>query len=134
VPEPQAAAGYSQIELAPPTVYGRSTVANVEVGRQSVGRDFWERADGALAATGALTRAYDDLQAAVRCHEWEVAQAREAERAAKLDQWRSARLAQAPVAQCPVLPPVVDDEVEALEPARRVTASDVGAETLGRRS
>jgi hypothetical protein len=61
------------------------------------------------------------------------------ERAAKLDQWRSARLTQAPVAQCPVaqcpvLPPVVDDEVVALEPARRVTASDVGAETLGRRS
>jgi transcriptional regulator with XRE-family HTH domain len=123
----RSAAGYSQIELAPLTGYERSTVANVEVGRQNVGRDFWERADGALAAGGTLTRGYDDLRATVRRHAREVAQAREAERATKLDQRRSSRLAQ------PAAPPsVLDDEEDALELARRVTASDVGTETLGR--
>ncbi len=39
----RSAAGYNQTDFAPLTGYGRSTVANVEVGRQNVGWDFWER-------------------------------------------------------------------------------------------
>src|SRR4051794_3082616 len=37
------AAGHTQHTLAPLTLCGRSTIANVERGRQSVGRDFWIR-------------------------------------------------------------------------------------------
>ena len=36
------AAGLSQHQLAPRVHYGRSTIANVEVGRQNVPREFWE--------------------------------------------------------------------------------------------
>ena len=39
------AANYSQHQLAPLVGYGRSTVANVEVGRQQVPRAFWLRCD-----------------------------------------------------------------------------------------
>jgi tetratricopeptide (TPR) repeat protein len=62
------AAGYSQHELAPLTAYGRSTVANVETGRQHVPRAFWQRCDEVLATDGALTTAYDELQALVTQH------------------------------------------------------------------
>lgn len=60
------AAGYSQAQFAPLTGYGRSTVANVETGRQSPPRDFWQRCDAALSARGSLTAAHDDIEAAVR--------------------------------------------------------------------
>ena len=59
------AAGLNQHQFAPPTHYGRSTIANVEVGRQNVPRDFWERADELLAAGGGLIRGYDQLQALI---------------------------------------------------------------------
>lgn len=64
--ERRMAAGYTQHQLAPLTLYARSTIANVEVGRQHVPRVFWERCDDALAAEGTLSRAYDDLVALVR--------------------------------------------------------------------
>jgi transcriptional regulator with XRE-family HTH domain/predicted kinase len=56
------AAGYSQSELAKLTDYARSTVANVEIGRQNVSRQFWERCETALSAHGALLNAYTNLQ------------------------------------------------------------------------
>lgn len=59
----RATAGLSQHQLAPLTYYGRSTVANVEVGRQNVSRDFWQRCDDSLNADGALVRGYDELDA-----------------------------------------------------------------------
>jgi transcriptional regulator with XRE-family HTH domain len=60
------AAGYSQAELAALTDFSRSTVANVETGRQNVPRDFWERADGALKTGGLLARAADEVEAGAR--------------------------------------------------------------------
>ena len=57
------AAGYSQHQLAPHTGYGRSTIANVEVGRQHVPRAFWQRCENLLKTDGALTTGYDQLQA-----------------------------------------------------------------------
>lgn len=60
------AAGYTQNSLAPLTLYGRSTVANVELGRQSVGRDFWVRCDQILDTGGALAADYDRMQARAR--------------------------------------------------------------------
>jgi transcriptional regulator with XRE-family HTH domain len=35
------AAGYTQAQFAELTGYSRSTIANVETGRQHVSRDFW---------------------------------------------------------------------------------------------
>lgn len=59
------AAGYTQHQFAPLTHYARSTIANVEVGRQHVPRAFWERCDDVLGTGGTLTHAYDDLLALV---------------------------------------------------------------------
>jgi hypothetical protein len=56
------AAGYSQSELAKRVDYARSTIANVEVGRQNVSRQFWERCEVALQAHGALLNGYSNLQ------------------------------------------------------------------------
>jgi predicted kinase len=57
------AAGYSQSELAKRVDYARSTIANVEVGRQNVSRQFWERCEVELDAHGALLAGYGNLQA-----------------------------------------------------------------------
>lgn len=46
--------------------YSRSTIANVETGRQNVPRDFWESADTACNAAGALVEGNDGLDLAVR--------------------------------------------------------------------
>ncbi len=58
------AAGYSQAELAALIDYSRSTIANVETGRQHVPPGFWKRADTALHADGALTESNDQVEAA----------------------------------------------------------------------
>ena len=60
------AAGLSQEQLAPLAGYSRSTVANVETGRQHVPRDFWERCDEALGTGDALAAGFDDVEAEVR--------------------------------------------------------------------
>ncbi|MGH4026695.1 MAG: helix-turn-helix domain-containing protein, partial [Pseudonocardiaceae bacterium] len=73
--ELRKAAGYSQHEFAPMTLYTRSTVANVEIGRQQVPASFWQRCDEVLAAGGTLTRGYEDLQALIRRHHEEAARA-----------------------------------------------------------
>lgn len=56
------AAGLTQQALAPLVGYSRTTIANVEVGRQLADRAFWIRADSALNTTGTLTLAYDSVQ------------------------------------------------------------------------
>lgn len=71
----RAAAGKSQRSLSTKLAYSRSTVANVEVGRQSAPRDFWQRCDEVLAAGGQLLGAYDQLAARIREHA--VAQVRQ---------------------------------------------------------
>lgn len=60
------AAGHNQAELASLVGYSRSTIANVETGRQSVPREFWESADSACRAGGVLVQANDRLELAVR--------------------------------------------------------------------
>lgn len=96
------AAGQTQAGFAPLTGYGRSTVANVELGRQNVGRDFWARCDVGLDTGGTLAAGWDDLQRAIQVH----------------------RRAQVSTFD--------DAELDALELARRVAASDVGEATLRR--
>jgi tetratricopeptide (TPR) repeat protein len=74
------AAGLNQADLAARIVgYGRSTVANVEIGRQNVRRDFWQRCDRVLG-TQDLVPGYDQIQVLVRRRREEAAQAMRAER------------------------------------------------------
>ena len=56
-------AGYTQEELAPLVRYARSSIANIETGKQRADRPFWERADALLGADGALLTGYDDAEA-----------------------------------------------------------------------
>lgn len=53
------AAGYNQHSLAPLTGYARSTIANVETGRQKAPREFWQRCDELLGRDGSLLSLYD---------------------------------------------------------------------------
>lgn len=55
-------AGHTQEQFAPFTGYVRSTIANVETGRQVVPRTFWMRCDDALNMNGALLSEYDELE------------------------------------------------------------------------
>ena len=60
------AVGYSQADFASLVDYSRSTVANVETGRQRVPREFWAAADAALRTGAALSEINDEIEAAVR--------------------------------------------------------------------
>lgn len=75
--ELRKAAGYTQHTLAPLTLYARSTLANVEIGRQNVPRSFWELCDELLDTGGALSRSYDDLLALIQQWRQETARALE---------------------------------------------------------
>jgi transcriptional regulator with XRE-family HTH domain len=59
------AGGYSQADFASLIDYSRSTVANVETGRQHVPRTFWSAADAALRTGGGLTEVNDEIETAV---------------------------------------------------------------------
>lgn len=65
----RATAGYRQETFAPLTGYSRSTLANVETGRQRVPRRFWVSCDDILHASGRLTAEYDRIDAARRDHQ-----------------------------------------------------------------
>jgi tetratricopeptide (TPR) repeat protein len=60
------AAGYTQEAFAPHTSYSRSTLANVETGRQRVPRAFWLRCDSVLMTGGRLTAEHDRIEAGNR--------------------------------------------------------------------
>lgn len=62
----------SQEDLAERVLYGRSTVANVEVGLQNAVEAFWQRADDAVEAGGELVQGYRSL-IAIRAAEHRLA-------------------------------------------------------------
>jgi DNA-binding XRE family transcriptional regulator len=68
------AAQLSQDELARLADYSRSTIANVETGRQHVPREFWALVDSAVHADGALIRANDEVETAARQEHVDAAQ------------------------------------------------------------
>lgn len=86
--EARAAARITQGALADRLCYSRSTIANVETGRQNVSRAFWKRADLALSARGTLLTAFDEVDALVRCCQ---AQAEATRNQQRLARWLSAQ-------------------------------------------
>jgi DNA-binding transcriptional regulator YiaG len=73
----------TQVELARRVAYSRSTVANVEIGRDCSNRQFWQCADREVGADGALLAAFDQVDALVRAVRTQAAQARDQQRAAQ---------------------------------------------------
>lgn len=57
----RAAAGYTQEVFARQVGSTRSTIVNVELGRQGISRAAWERFDALLKANGLLVSAFDEL-------------------------------------------------------------------------
>jgi transcriptional regulator with XRE-family HTH domain len=76
------AAGKTQQQLAHQINYGRSTIANAETGYSTCRRTFWEHADKALHADGALLAGYDELRALISTQRVQVAELTTAKRAA----------------------------------------------------
>ncbi|WP_431886414.1 helix-turn-helix domain-containing protein [Micromonospora wenchangensis] len=100
----RAAAGLTQASLAARIRYSRSTVANLEIGRSQSPASFWQLADQALSADGALIaqhRKVAELQARYR-----------AQSVLAREQARMARIAAA-------LPPVARDGVAPLSSSRQ---------------
>lgn len=92
------AAGVTQQQLAQTVGYSRSTVANVEAGRQQVDRSFWEQCDEALHADGLLTSGFDEVQELLRQLNREQAQIAQRARMAQIDEWKKGhQAAQKPV-------------------------------------
>ena len=58
------AAGYVQQQFAELVSYSRSTIANVETGRQRMPRSFWQRCDSVLGSGTTLLAIYDRVAAA----------------------------------------------------------------------
>ncbi|MFI5064045.1 MAG: helix-turn-helix transcriptional regulator, partial [Streptosporangiales bacterium] len=67
-------AGLTQAQLAVKASVSRSTIANVETGRQHVPREFWENADAAVSAGGSLLVAYEKVEEVARRTEAELRQ------------------------------------------------------------
>ena len=63
--ERRSAAGHTQRRFAAREEihYGRSTIANVETGRQRVSRDFWHACDIVLKTSGVLVSKYERINA-----------------------------------------------------------------------
>jgi hypothetical protein len=85
------AAGYTQRAFASLIPgYSRSTLANVEVGRQQVGRSFWERCDAVLDTGGILAVGWEELETATRERRERTAKEAEGARRATLQASRTA--------------------------------------------
>lgn len=104
------AAGYTQMRFAPLTGYGRSTLANVETGRQNVPRAFWRRCATALGA-GILLDGFDQIEAMVHAGRQDAAASAQAERDARVSALAHHRTAPLD-AQPDHMPP--DDQSDAL--------------------
>ncbi|MBB5866705.1 DNA-binding XRE family transcriptional regulator [Allocatelliglobosispora scoriae] len=70
----RAAAGFTQHTLAAQISYGRSTIANVEVGKQKVRRDFWQRCDAVLGEeSSSLTAEHNQIVDMLSRHQQQAA-------------------------------------------------------------
>lgn len=92
------AAGITQQQLAQIVGYSRSTVANVESGRQQVGRSFWELCDDALRADGLLKSGFHEVQEMLRHLSRQQAEAAQRARQAQIAEWKKGHhVAQKPI-------------------------------------
>ncbi len=129
------AADLTQGRLARVVICDRTTVAHIEKGRSRADERFWQAADHACHANGALLAAFCELQTAKHEYEQHARERELAEARAKAAQFRSVRPGDSqPTASAWLAAPQLNEanEHEALELARRVGASDVGDETLVR--
>jgi DNA-binding XRE family transcriptional regulator len=121
------AADVTQARLASSAYLDRSTVSHIERGRARGGEAFWRVADQLTGAGGQLVTAFHRIEVARRGYESDV-------RSTELAAFR-AEVA-GPCGASPTVwgapAPGLDDELAAVELARRVAASDVGDETLAR--
>jgi hypothetical protein len=78
------AAGLTQVELAALAGVSVTTVGHAETGRTWQSRRFWERADTALCASGALLRLHDAYRAAGSAHQEQRSNTDSAERTVAL--------------------------------------------------
>jgi transcriptional regulator with XRE-family HTH domain len=85
----RAAAGVTQQGLAEKVGYSRSTVANVEVGRQGIDRAFWEGCDEVLNANGLLKDGFDQVEQLHRAVSREAAESAQRARLAQISEWKS---------------------------------------------
>jgi transcriptional regulator with XRE-family HTH domain len=106
------AAAITQGRLAAAAFLDRTSVSHIEKGRARADAVFWRTADKLTDAGGQLVNAFLQLDTAKREYEADVRSTELAAVRAKADG--------------------LDDEVAAIELARRVAASDVGHETLHR--
>jgi transcriptional regulator with XRE-family HTH domain len=128
------AVGMSQAQLGRATYCDRTLITKVESGERSKDRDFWTAADRLLRADGALLAAYEELTAATDAYKRQHQVKAIAAARLKISADLVPRLPSEPSVVHSWLDPVDtgNDEYEALELVRRVTASDVGKETLTR--
>lgn len=121
------AADLTQGQLAAAAYVDRTTVSHIEKGRARADEAFWQTADQLTEAGGQLVAAYRQLEAAKGEYEADVRSHELSAVRAKAD-----ALHGTPLAGWGTAAPSLDDEVAAIELARRVNASDVGEETLTR--
>jgi transcriptional regulator with XRE-family HTH domain len=119
------AADVTQGQLAAAAYLDRTTVSHIEKGRARADESFWQAADRLTEASGQLLAAYRQLEAAKQEYEAATHSTELAAIRAKADVFRTVPLTAWSAPQ-----PSADDEVAAIELARRVAASDVGDETL----
>jgi tetratricopeptide (TPR) repeat protein len=111
------AAGLNQHQLVPRVHYSRSTIANVETGRQTCTRTFWERCDQTLAAGGALLTAYEEVAGMIRQQHAAAAHRMESGRTFSSDHVASL--------QVPVGPPAAGDGADIVTLSVRLDGREV---------
>lgn len=123
----RAEQGLTQMQLAKSICYSRSSVANAEIGRDTSVRRFWQDADRAVDAQGALLAAFDQMAALVRDFNAQRAQARDEERQRRAGR-TATRATHAATADCGCGTVVVGrwtgHETRALREALRMTVHD----------
>ncbi|MGX7828721.1 helix-turn-helix transcriptional regulator [Actinokineospora sp. 24-640] len=119
------AAGVTQGQLAAAAYCDRTTVAHIEKGRGRADERFWRIVDGATKADSQLITDYLQLEAARLAH---ASQERAIGRVAAQSQVDLVRATPLTAWASPATGD--DDEIAAAELLRRVSASDVGNETL----
>nr|WP_042183022.1 helix-turn-helix transcriptional regulator [Kibdelosporangium sp. MJ126-NF4]CEL15304.1 hypothetical protein [Kibdelosporangium sp. MJ126-NF4]CTQ95654.1 hypothetical protein [Kibdelosporangium sp. MJ126-NF4] len=135
----RSAAGLTQTELAARVRCDRTTLTHMENGRHGGSADLWGMLDTVLAADGMLITPYMGLQAMIGAEQRQLQQAHAVEAQARVTGLRQAHSEGAAeqllvATQCSELATneFADDELAAVELARRIMASDVSDETLTR--